>query len=87
MLVKKLHDNFGISIENIDINSLNAHEKKEIVNLFEEHSLVIIKKQVINEQEQINFTKLSFSPILALASKVLVLGSETKSCETTPSSV
>ena len=58
MLVKKLHDNFGISIENIDINSLNANEKKEIVDLFEEHSLVIIKKQVINEQEQINFTKL-----------------------------
>ena len=58
MLVKKLHDNFGISIENIDINSLNANEKKEIVDLFEEHSLVIIKKQVINEQEQIDFTKL-----------------------------
>ena len=58
MLVKKLHDNFGISIENIDINSLSANEKKEIVDLFEEHSLVIIKKQVINEQEQIDFTKL-----------------------------
>ena len=58
MLVKKLHDNFGISIENIDINLLSANEKKEIVDLFEEHSLVIIKKQVINEQEQINFTKL-----------------------------
>ena len=40
MLVKKLHDNFGISIENIDINSLSANEKKEIVDLFEEHSLV-----------------------------------------------
>jgi len=58
MLVKKLHDNFGISIENIDINSLSASEKKDIVDLFEEHSLVIIKKQVINEQEQIDFTKL-----------------------------
>ena len=58
MLVKTLHDKFGISIENIDINLLSANEKKEIVDLFEEHSLVIIKKQVINEQEQINFTKL-----------------------------
>ena len=58
MLVKTLHDKFGISIENIDINLLSANEKKEIVDLFEEHSLVIIKKQVINEQEQIDFTKL-----------------------------
>ena len=58
MLIKKLHDNFGISIENIYINSLIYNEKKEIIDLFEEHSLVVIKKQVINEQEQINFTKI-----------------------------
>ena len=52
MLIKKLHDNFGISIENIYINSLSINEKKEIINLFEEHSLLVIKKQVINQQEQ-----------------------------------
>ena len=58
MLIKKLHDNFGISIENIYINSLSINEKKEIINLFEEHSLLVIKKQVINQQEQIDFTKI-----------------------------
>ena len=58
MIIKKLHDDFGISIEKIDVNYLSAIEKKEIIDLFDEHSLIVIKKQKINEQEQINFTKI-----------------------------
>ena len=58
MIIKKLHDDFGISIENIDVNYLSAIEKKEIIDLFDEHSLIVIKKQKINEQEQVNFTKI-----------------------------
>ncbi len=58
MIIKKLHDNFGISIEKIDVNYLSTIEKKEIIDLFEEHSLIVIKKQKINEQEQVNFTKI-----------------------------
>ena len=44
MIIKKLHDNFGISIEKIDVNYLSTIEKKEIIDLFEEHSLIVIKK-------------------------------------------
>ena len=58
MIIKKLHDDFGISIEKIDVNYLSAIEKKEIIDLFDEHSLIVIKKQKINEQEQVNFTKI-----------------------------
>ena len=58
MLIKKLRKNFGISIHNVNVNSLSSNDKKEIIDLFEEHSLVVIKKQNINEQEQINFSKI-----------------------------
>ena len=58
MLIKKLHDNFGVSIQNVTVNSLSSNDKKKIIDLFEEYSLVVIKKQIITEQEQINFTKM-----------------------------
>ncbi len=58
MLIKMLHNNFGVSIQNVTVNSLSSNDKKKIIDLFEEYSLVVIKKQIITEQEQINFTKM-----------------------------
>jgi len=29
MLIKKLHDNFGVSIQNVTVNSLSSNDKKK----------------------------------------------------------
>ncbi len=58
MLIENLHPEFGKKLSNIDINKLNKKETEKIVELFEEHSLLIIKKQNIKNEDQINFSKI-----------------------------
>ncbi len=58
MLINHLHPKFGISIENIKITKLNEEQKFQLINLFEQYSLIIIRNQNIKNEDQINFTKI-----------------------------
>ena len=41
MNFKKVHPDFGIEIKDIKINKINHKEITEILNLFEEYSLIV----------------------------------------------
>ena len=43
MNFKKVHPDFGIEIKDIKINKTNKKEIDEILNLFEEYSLIVFK--------------------------------------------
>ena len=45
MNFKKVHPDFGIEINDIKINKANKKEIDEILNLFEEYSLIVLKDQ------------------------------------------
>ena len=45
MNFKKAHPNFGIEIEDLKINKANKNEINEILSLFEEYSLIVLKNQ------------------------------------------
>ena len=47
MNFKKVHPDFGIEIKDIKINKANKKEIDEILNLFEEYSLIVLKDQKI----------------------------------------
>ena len=46
MNFKKVHPDFGIEIKDIKINKANKKEIDEILNLFEEYSLIVLKEQM-----------------------------------------
>ena len=58
MLIKKLRKSFGVQIENFEIQKCNTQLLRKIINLFEKYSLIIIKNQKINNEEQIQFSKI-----------------------------
>ena len=49
MNFKKVHPDFGIEIKDIKINKANKKEIDEILNLFEEYSLIVLKNQKITK--------------------------------------
>ena len=57
MNFKKVHPDFGIEIKDIKINKINHKEITEILNLFEEYSLIVLKNQKITNEEQLQFAK------------------------------
>ena len=57
MNFKKIHPNFGIEIKDIKINKADKKDIKEILNLFEEYSLIVFKNQKITNEEQLDFAK------------------------------
>ena len=57
MNFKKVHPDFGIEINDIKINKANKKEIDEILNLFEEYSLIVLKDQKITNEEQLDFAK------------------------------
>ena len=57
MNFKKVHPDFGIEIKDIKINKGNKKEIDEILNLFEEYSLIVLKDQKITNEEQLDFAK------------------------------
>ena len=46
MNFKKVHPDFGIEINDIKINKINHEGIIEILNLFEEYSLIVLKNQI-----------------------------------------
>mgnify|MGYP001161210239 FL=1 len=61
MLINKkpLHPNFGVIIEDIDLNQVsNNFLYKEIRELFENYSVILFKNQKISDDTHINFAKL-----------------------------
>ena len=57
MNFKKVHPDFGIKIKDVKINKINHKEINEILNLFEEYSLIVLKNQKITNEEQLDFAK------------------------------
>ena len=57
MNFKKVHPDFGIEIKDIKINKADKKDINEILNLFEEYSLIVFKKQKITNEEQLDFAK------------------------------
>ena len=57
MNFKKVHSDFGIEIKDIKINKANKKDINEILNLFEEYSLIVFKNQKITNEEQLDFAK------------------------------
>ena len=57
MNFKKTHPNFGIEIKDLKINKATKKEINEILSLFEEYSLIILKNQKITNEEQLEFAK------------------------------
>ena len=61
MLINKkpLHPNFGVIIEDIDLNQVSHNFLyKEIRELFENYSVILFKNQKISDDTHINFAKL-----------------------------
>ena len=59
MNLKKVHPDFGIEIKDIKINNAETKEINEILNLFEEYSLIVFKNQKITNEEQLDLASLS----------------------------
>ena len=57
MNFKKVHPDFGIEIKDIKINKADKKDINEILNLFEEYSLIVFKNQKITNEEQLDFAK------------------------------
>ena len=57
MNFKKVHPDFGIEIKDIKINKADTKVINEILNLFEDHSLIVFKNQKITYKEQLDFAK------------------------------
>jgi alpha-ketoglutarate-dependent 2,4-dichlorophenoxyacetate dioxygenase len=60
--VRALHPLFGVEIENVDVRSLDEARFKEVVDLFNEHSLLLFRRQMLTDEEQIAFSR-RFGPL------------------------
>ena len=58
MIIENLHPEFGKTVSDIDVKKLNRKETEKLIDLFEESSLLIIKNQNIENDEQIRFSKI-----------------------------
>ena len=59
MNFKKVHPDFGIEIKDIKINKADKKDINEILNLFEEYSLIVFKNQKITNEEPVSYTHLT----------------------------
>ncbi len=57
MIVKKLHDNIGVSIEGIDLSSLDEVSFQKIKKLWLEHLVIVFPNQNISDEDHIKFGK------------------------------
>ena len=57
MIVKKIHDNIGISIEDIDLSNLNDVSFQKIHQLWLEHLVIVFPNQNISDEDHIKFGK------------------------------
>ena len=54
---RPLHPRFGVEILDIDLRALNETELKAINALWIEHPVILIRNQLLDETEQIHFSK------------------------------
>ena len=54
---RPLHPRFGFEILDIDLRALNETELKAINALWIEHPVILIRNQLLDETEQIHFSK------------------------------
>jgi taurine dioxygenase len=57
MIVKKIHENIGISIEGIDLSNLDDISFQKIKKLWLEHLVIIFPNQNISDEDHIKFGK------------------------------
>ena len=57
MIVKKLHENIGISIQGITLSNIDDHTFQEIKNLWLEHLIILFPNQNISDEDHIKFGK------------------------------
>ena len=57
MIVKKLHENIGISIQGIDLSNIDNDTFQEIKNLWLENLIILFPNQNISDEDHIKFGK------------------------------
>jgi len=57
MIVKKIHDNIGVSIEGIDLSSLDEVSFQKIKKLWLEYLVIVFPNQNISDEDHIKFGK------------------------------
>ena len=57
MIVKKIHDNIGVSIEDIDLSNLDVVSFQKIQKLWLEHLVIVFPNQNISDEDHIKFGK------------------------------
>ena len=57
MIVKKIHDNIGVSIEGIDLSNLDVVSFQKIQKLWLEHLVIVFPNQNISDEDHIKFGK------------------------------
>ena len=57
MIVKKIHDNIGVSIEDIDLSNLDVFSFQKIQKLWLEHLVIVFPNQNISDEDHIKFGK------------------------------
>ena len=57
MIVKKIHENIGVSIEGIDLSNLDDSSFQKIKKLWLEHLVIIFPNQNISDEDHIKFGK------------------------------
>ena len=57
MIVKKIHDNIGVSIEDIDLSNLDDVGFQKIQKLWLEHLVIVFPNQNISDEDHIKFGK------------------------------
>jgi alpha-ketoglutarate-dependent taurine dioxygenase len=57
MIVKKLHDNIGVSIEGVDLSSLDEVSFQKIKKLWLEYLVIVFPNQNISDEDHIKFGK------------------------------
>jgi alpha-ketoglutarate-dependent 2,4-dichlorophenoxyacetate dioxygenase len=62
LATRRLHEGFGIEIENVDVRHVDAATFAEIATAFEEHSVLLFRGQTLGDAEQIAFSR-RFGPL------------------------
>ena len=57
MKISKLHKNIGVSIEEIDLKSINDKDFEKIQNLWIENLIIVFPNQNISDEDHIAFGK------------------------------
>src|SRR5712692_1766540 len=59
---RRLHPVLGVEIIGVDVRRIEDARFREIVDAFDEHSVLLFRRQQISDQEQIDFSR-RFGPL------------------------